>query len=97
MAPLFPAGPRAVLVRRHDGHGAAGPDPSAGGPQQGGGRLQSAAESEEQVADPDQAPPLAQAPPLGPAGPRCRPPAGLCVQTRDPDASSQHMWRCVRQ
>lgn len=47
-----PAGPRAVLVRRHDGHGAAGSDPPAGGPQQGGGHLQSAAESEEQVADP---------------------------------------------
>lgn len=26
--------------------------------------------------------------------PRYRPPAGLCVQTRDPDASSQHMSRC---
>lgn len=59
----LPAGPGAVLVRRHDGHGAAGSDPSAGGPQQGGGRLHSAAESEEQVADP------AQVPPLGPAAP----------------------------
>lgn len=47
-----PAGPGAVLVRRHDGHRAAGSDPPAGGPQQGGGCLQSAAESEEQVADP---------------------------------------------
>lgn len=47
-----PAGPGAVLVRRHDRQGAAGSDPPAGGPQQGGGRLRSAAESEEQVADP---------------------------------------------
>lgn len=44
------AGPGAVVVWRHDGHRAAGPDPPAGGPQQRGGRLQSATESEEQVA-----------------------------------------------
>lgn len=44
------AGPSAVLVWRHDGHRAAGPDPSVGGPQQRRGRLQSATEPEEQVA-----------------------------------------------
>lgn len=80
------AGPGAVLVRRHDRHGAAGSDPPAGGPQQGGGRLRSAAESEEQVADP--ALPGSSS---WTGGTSFRPPAGLCVRTRDPDAFTQQL------